>query len=76
MTDYAGRLVVHDRETHLEPYADALIVGDVVKVIRGNGPREGDRMGVATVTGFEENGSPLLDVRFDEEDEEDERTSA
>jgi hypothetical protein len=29
MTDYAGRLYWHDRETHLEPYTDALIVRDV-----------------------------------------------
>jgi hypothetical protein len=62
---YAGRLVVHDRETHLEPYTD-LIVGDVLEVIRGNGPREGDRMGTATVSGFED-GSPVLAVHFEEQ---------
>jgi hypothetical protein len=49
---------------HLDEYADApLSVGDTVEVIRGNGPREGDHMGVATVTGFED-GSPVLAVGF------------
>jgi hypothetical protein len=63
VTSYAGRLVVHDREIHLEPYADALAVGDVLEVIRGNGPREGARMGTATVTGYED-GSPVHNVSF------------
>ena len=62
---YAGRLIVHDHETHLESDGD-LLLGDTLEVIRGNGPREGDHMGVATVTGFENNGSPELDVVFDE----------
>jgi len=57
-----GWLIVYDREMHLES-TDALVVGDVVEVIRGYGPREGDRMGTATVSGFED-GSPVLDVRF------------
>lgn len=60
--DYSGRLVVHDREMHLDVY-DPLTIGDTVEVIRGNGPREGDRMGTATVTGFED-GEPVLDVRL------------
>ena len=42
----------HDREMHLDVY-DPLAVGDTVEMIRGNGPREGDRIGTATVTGFE-----------------------
>jgi hypothetical protein len=74
---HAGRLIVHDREMHLEPYyaddylvhADDFLVGDTVEVIRGNGPREGDRMGTATVIGFE-HGSPVLSVRFREEEVE------
>jgi hypothetical protein len=50
---------------HLELYHDDMfIVGDTVEVIRGNGPREGVRMGTATVTGFE-GGSPVLSVEFD-----------
>jgi len=61
---YSGRLLVHDQETHLEPYGP-LEVGAIVEVVRGNGPREGDRMGSATVTGFDENGAPLLEVSFD-----------
>jgi hypothetical protein len=64
MTDCTGRLIVYDREIHLETCAGALAVGDTVEAIRGNGPREGDHMGTATVTGFE-NGSPILSVRFD-----------
>ena len=64
MTDHAGRLFVHSRETHLETYGDLLVVGDTVEVIRGNGPRESERMGTATVTGFEA-GSPVLSVRLD-----------
>src|SRR5262249_42005548 len=61
-TPYAGRLLVYDRETHLEPDA-ALAVGDLVEIVRGNGPREGARMGEATVTGFANDGSLILDVR-------------
>jgi hypothetical protein len=50
MSDYAGRLIVHDREMHLEPSSAAPTVGDTFEVIRGNGPREGDFMGIAIVT--------------------------
>lgn len=63
-TDYSGRLVMYDRETHLEPHGDTIGVGDTFELIRGNGPREGDSMGTATVTGFEDDGSPVLDVSF------------
>jgi hypothetical protein len=59
----SARLIVHNREMHLDVYG-SLDVGDTVEVIRGNGPREGHRMGTATVTGFED-GSPILNVRFD-----------
>jgi len=63
MSDYAGRLIVHDREMHLETTA-ALHINDRVEVVRGNGPREGDRMGTAIVTAIED-GSPVLAVRLD-----------
>jgi hypothetical protein len=60
----AGRLIVYDRESHLEVEDnDSLKVGDVLEVVRGNGPREGYRMGTATVPGFE-GGSPVLTVCF------------
>jgi hypothetical protein len=39
-------------------------VGDTFEVIRGNGPREGDHMGTATVTAIE-NGEPALEVQLD-----------
>jgi hypothetical protein len=58
-----GRLVVHDRECHLDIFRP-LAIGDTVEVIRGNGPREGDHMGIATVTAFED-GVPTLVVHFD-----------
>jgi len=58
-----GRLIVHDREMHLEPATNPVAVGDKFDVIRGNGPREGDHMGTATVTAIED-GSPVLDVQF------------
>jgi hypothetical protein len=61
-----GRLIVHDREMHLEVFEETLAVGDTFEVVRGNGPREGDRMGTATVTGFED-GAPVLNVRIGEE---------
>jgi hypothetical protein len=64
MTDPAGVLLVHDREMHLCS-ADSLVVGDTLEVVRGNGPREGDRMGIATVAAFED-GAPVLEVRFDD----------
>ena len=60
MPDHTGRLVAYDDEMHLQ--ADRpLAVGDTFEVIRGNGPREGDRMGTATVTSFED-GEPILAV--------------
>ena len=64
MTDYAGRLIAHNLELHLEPVR-ALIVGDIVEVVRGNGPREGEHMGTATVIGFDHHGSPELSVKLD-----------
>lgn len=49
MTDAdAGRLVVYDREMHLVEPSDGLAVGDTLEVVRGNGPREGDHMCIAT----------------------------
>jgi hypothetical protein len=63
MTRIIGRVLIHDREIHVESDGP-LAVGDTLDVIRGNGPREGDRMGVATVTAFE-NGLPVLVVDFD-----------
>ena len=53
MSPLLGRLILHNRETHLEPDVDAVAVGDVFEVIRGTGPREGECMGTATVAGFE-----------------------
>jgi hypothetical protein len=64
MAAHAGRLIVHDREIHLDVF-EPLAVGDTFEVVRGNGPREGELMGTAIVTGFED-GQPVLDVRFDE----------
>ena len=58
-----GRLIVYDREMHFEVFG-ALAVGDTFEAIRGNGPREGDRVGTATVTGFWDDGSPALEVRL------------
>lgn len=66
MNGYAGRLIVHDRVMHLEPALGVeLAAGDTVEVIRGNGPREGDYMGSAIVTGFDDDGRPMLVVDFD-----------
>jgi hypothetical protein len=57
------RLVMYDRESHLVYEAERpLAVGDTFSVIRGNGPREGERMGTATVTALDEDGQPTLDV--------------
>ena len=63
MTRRAERLIVHDREIHLDVY-DPLAVGDTLDVIRRNGPREGDHMGTATVTAFKD-GVPVFKLRFD-----------
>jgi hypothetical protein len=65
VTDHAGRLIVYDHEIHLGPYR-TLAAGGAVQVIRGNGPREGDRVGTATITSFED-GSPILHVRLGDE---------
>jgi hypothetical protein len=58
-----GRLIVHDRETFLELDRPA-VAGDTVAIIRGNGVREGDSMGTATITGFDENGAPVLTMHL------------
>lgn len=59
----AGRLIVHDREMHLE-LQRSVAIGDTFEAVRGNGLREGESMGTATVTGFDDAGLPVLDVRF------------
>lgn len=59
-------LVVFDREMHLDLHAP-LAVGDTFDVVRGNGPREGDRMGTATVTSIED-GVPELSVLLNDPD--------
>lgn len=58
-------LTVYNREMHLDVNAGrALAVGETIPVIRGNGPREGERIGSATIAGFEHDGSPQLSVTF------------
>lgn len=59
------RLVIYSRESHLEIDPDAVLaVGDKLDAVRGNGPHEGQRMGYAVVTGFNEDGQPDLDVEI------------
>lgn len=62
MSTAPGRLLMFDREAHLDAYRP-LEVGDQVPVYRGNGPREGDWMGTATVTAVGPAG-PELDVQL------------
>jgi hypothetical protein len=58
-----GRMVMHDVETHFEvPPGTVIEVGDTFEVVRGNGPREGSRMGTATVVALGDGGAPVLDV--------------
>lgn len=63
----AGRLIVYDREEldleHL--HGRAWAVGDTVEVVRGNGPREGDRMGYVTVVEFEDDEDDHVVLRLD-----------
>lgn len=62
-SNQATAVIMHDRETHVVVGADTtLAVGDTLPVIRGNGPREGEQMGTATVTDFRDDGSPVLEV--------------
>jgi hypothetical protein len=56
VTDHSEPLIPYDREMHLDLF-DPVAVGDTFPVVRWDGPREGDRMGTATVTGFFEDGS-------------------
>jgi hypothetical protein len=69
MSDHAQRLLVFDRETHLE--GGSYQLGDTVEVVRGNGPREGERMGTGTVIDLLDDGVPVLDIVLgsDERDE-------
>jgi hypothetical protein len=56
---------MYNRESHfVVPPSHVLAVDDRFEVIRGNGPREGDVLGVATITGFED-GAPALWLRPD-----------
>jgi hypothetical protein len=59
-----ARLIVYDSESHLEGGAEAIAIGDTFEVIRGNGPHEGERMGTAIVARFDDDGDPVLEVRF------------
>jgi hypothetical protein len=59
MTEYAGRIVMYDRETHVEPDREPIRVGDRFEVFRATGRREGDRIGVATVARLKDDG-PVL----------------
>jgi hypothetical protein len=59
------RLTVYDRETHLDVFGREPQVGDVIPAYRGNGPREGERMGSALVRRITGDG-PELEVRFEE----------
>jgi hypothetical protein len=69
----AALLTIYDQEMHLEVSDELvdgdgsvdLVVGDTMEAVRGNGPREGQCMGTATVSGFDDDGDPVLDVRFD-----------
>ena len=55
-----GRVVMYDYEALVEVDAGhTLVTGDLFMVYRGNGPREGDLMGTAIVTGFKDGGAIL-----------------
>jgi hypothetical protein len=54
-------LVVYDDEMHLDLAGEGdLSTGDVFACVRGNGPREGDYMGTATIIAFED-GQPVVE---------------
>jgi hypothetical protein len=60
-----GWVVLYNDESHFViPPGHTPAVGDRMEVVRGNGPREGDRMGVATIAAFED-GTPVLRIDFD-----------
>jgi len=60
----AGRLVIFDRQSQFQvPYGQTLAVGDTFQAFRGNGPREGDYLGTATILRFKD-GGPVLALHF------------
>jgi hypothetical protein len=60
-----ARAVVYNNETHLEVAPDReLTVGDVLPAYRGNGPREGERVGWAVVRGVNPGSAPELDLHL------------
>ena len=63
MPDPKGRLVVFDKESHLEIWDD-IIVGDTFDVVRGNGLQEGELMGFATVTELSEDGPVEISIHL------------
>jgi hypothetical protein len=57
-----GWLVIFNRETDvMVPKDHVLAVGDRFEAIRGNGPREGNFMGIFALTAVDEDGG----MRFD-----------
>lgn len=59
-----GRVVVFDRVIEAETDAAMLVVGDTLDVVRGNGPREGERMGTAEIVDFDDDGNPVIEIQF------------
>jgi hypothetical protein len=69
MSGHVGYLVLYNNEAHFMVPADhLLVVSDTFEMIRGNGPREGDVMGVATIIRFED-GLPVIQVRSEKSQE-------
>jgi hypothetical protein len=62
----ATKLIIYNRECHFDVKSgQVLTLGDKFEAVRGNGPREGDHMGTATVVGFDDEGGPELEVHID-----------
>ena len=67
---FDGRMIVHDQIAYLDvPEDHTWRHGDVLAVLQGDGPTQGEQIGAATVTGFENN-QPIIDVHCFDDDED------
>ena len=58
------RVTIYNDLIHLDAPPSGLEVGDEIPVVRGGGPRDGDRMGTAHIVGFNADGTPEIDVHL------------
>lgn len=59
--EHVGTMIIYDRETHIDAER-RLAVGSTLLVFRGNGPREGECMGVGVITDLDDDGGICIEI--------------